>query len=76
MFDRPDIALLATSAEPTPLSAALSCGIPYEYKVPAPPGVAPLIVMLALRALLALLFTTSSVKAPFVRLAAQTLRRG
>lgn len=76
MLDKPDIALLATSVEPTPLSAALSCGMPYEYKVPALSGVAPVIVMLALSASLALLFTTSSVKAPFVRLAAHTLKRG
>ena len=58
LVDKPDTGLVATSAEPTPVSAALSCGMPYVYKVPVLPGVAPLTAMLALRALLALLFTT------------------
>lgn len=67
MFDSPVAGVLATSAEPTPVSAALSCGIPYEYIVPVLPGLAPLIAILALSALLALLLITSSVRPPLAR---------
>jgi len=74
LVESPDTGLVATSAEPPPVSAALSCGMPYEYKVPVLPGVAPLTAMLALRALLALLFTTNSVNPPLARWAAHTLR--
>jgi len=59
--------VLAMSAEPVPVSAALSCGMPYEYSVPVLPGDAPLIEMLALSASLALLLTTRSVNPPAVR---------
>lgn len=65
--DRPVTGVVAMSAEPVPVSAALSCGMPYEYSVPVLPGDAPLIEMFALSASLALLFTTSSVNPPPVR---------
>jgi hypothetical protein len=65
--DRPVTGVVAMSAEPVPVSAALSCGMPYEYSVPELPGDAPLIEMFALSASLALLLITRSVNPPAVR---------